>query len=131
MSTRICRYCNKQLPLMNFEIMKVVKGKSYRRWRCKTCQNDSKIARRNRIRNWVLDLKKTLQCSQCSEDDFRLLDFHHANNKHKDFNIGDAIRKGLSQKKILNEIKKCKVLCCKCHRILHWEESNLRIEVVT
>ena len=76
--------------------------------------------RRTKIREWLFSFKRTKKCIKCGEDDFRVLDFHHL-EEDKEMNIGDAIRLGYSIKKIEIEIQKCEILCCKCHRILHWE----------
>lgn len=80
----------------------------------------NKINRREKMRVWLRELKKNLSCKKCGENDYRVLDFHHKNNK--DFSLANAIRRGMSQDRILKEIEKCEVLCCKCHRILHWED---------
>lgn len=47
------------------------------------------------------------------------LDFHHISPDEKDFVIfkNGVVR---SWAKILNEIKKCELLCSNCHREKHW-----------
>jgi hypothetical protein len=122
MEKRECRYCKKEYPIECFETANILKGKRYRRWKCRECKMEQQKKRRKDIREWFCEIKKTLKCEQCGEDDFRVLDFHHEGNEKKEFSMGDAIGRGYSKDKILSEIKKCKVLCCKCHRILHWEE---------
>lgn len=124
MEKRKCRYCKKEYSIEEFEIANIIKGKEYRRWKCKECYNIQKNKRRNEIKKWFIDFKKTLKCEECEEDDFRVLDFHHKNREEKDFMIGDVIKRGYSEKTIMKEVEKCKVLCCKCHRILHWEEKE-------
>lgn len=119
--TRVCKYCETRRPIEKFEIANVIKGKRYRRWKCQKCYQETKNVRRRKIKNWLDDFKKKLSCKTCGENDFRVLDFHH-DDDNKDFNIGDAIRHGLSVDTIRKEIEKCEVLCCKCHRILHWEK---------
>jgi len=119
--TRICKYCNTRCPIKKFEIANIVKGKEYRRWKCQKCYQETKNIRRRKIRIWLNEFKKELICKKCGEDDFRVLDFHH-NKGEKDFTIADASRRGMSIDKIKKEISKCETLCCKCHRILHWEE---------
>ena len=49
------------------------------------------------------------------------LDFHH-HKKNKKHNVGNMIRDGYSWANILKEIKKCVVICCRCHAELH--DSN-------
>lgn len=67
------------------------------------------------IRLWLTNYKTTNGCSQCSENDWRCLDFHH-NKGSKSFNIGDAGRAGKSIETIQSEIAKCIILCANCHR---------------
>jgi len=71
---------------------------------------------------WFIELKKTLKCENCPEDRYWVLDFHHRDPNKKDIEVSKLIRLG-SKKKILNEIKKCKVLCSNCHRDLHYQEK--------
>lgn len=123
MEKRTCKYCGVTLDINQFEIANTVNGKQYRRWRCKTCYLKTKKERRKHIKQWLDEIKKTFSCSQCGDDDFRVLDFHHI-EQNKDFTIGDALRRGYSQQRIEKEISKCEPLCCKCHRILHWEETH-------
>lgn len=49
---------------------------------------------------------------KCSE----ALDFHHTNALEKDFNISSKLS---SWKRIASELKKCVLLCARCHREVH------------
>lgn len=66
-----------------------------------------------KIRKWYIDLKKSKKCIECSESDFRCLDFHHRDPERKEFNISDISR--VSRKRALKEIEKCNPLCKNCH----------------
>lgn len=85
--------------------------------------NTKKRIRKNR-RDWYQDLKKSLKCSRCGIDDFRVLDFHHRDPNEKEVEVANMVRMRLSKKKILAEIEKCECLCANCHRIVHWEEKD-------
>lgn len=61
-------------------------------------------------------IKKTKGCYFCNEHDPLLLDFHHIDPKTKLFKCSDYSRK---LKSLLTEIKKCEIVCCKCHRLIH------------
>ena len=52
------------------------------------------------------------------------LDFHHRDPKDKKINLAASDSCKNIQKK-LEEIKKCDLLCCRCHRELHWKEDTL------
>lgn len=71
------------------------------------------------IRKFVRALKRTLQCEQCGEKDFRCLDFHHKNPKTKELAISQVFRMGWSLEHLKKEIAKCAAICSNCHRKKH------------
>lgn len=72
---------------------------------------------------WFIQYKLSLKCDQCSFKD--ALEFHHIDRAKKIDKISEMITK-YTKEIVLNEIKKCKVLCRCCHRVV---ESNLRLFV--
>ena len=82
----------------------------------------SKIAR-DRIRAFITAHLKANPCVDCGETDPVILEFDHL--KTKDFNISDAARKGVSIKKLNDEIAKCEVRCANCHRRKTYERRGL------
>jgi 5-methylcytosine-specific restriction endonuclease McrA len=82
----------------------------------------SKIAR-DRIRAYITTHLKANPCVDCGETDAIVLEFDHVTSK--DFNISDAARKGVSMKKLRDEIAKCEVRCSNCHRRKTYERSGL------
>ena len=60
------------------------------------------------------------KCENCGNNDIFCLDFHHVEDK--EFAIS-TIRNS-RWTKIVNEIKKCKLLCRNCHRELHCCSSD-------
>lgn len=81
----------------------------------------SKIAR-VRIRAFISNYLKTNPCVDCGETNTIVLEFDHFENKK--FNISDAARKGVSMKKLEDEIAKCEVRCANCHRKKTYERSG-------
>lgn len=75
--------------------------------------------RKKEIREWFKELKNTFKCIVCGESTAVCLDFHHENEKDKEHNISKMVKNGLSKRKILEELKKCKCLCSNCHRKYH------------
>ncbi len=120
---RICKYCDRDLSLEQFEITGTVKGIAYRRRRCKDCKRKLKQARIIRLREWFQNYKENLSCTKCGSSDFRVLEFHHASGD-KEHNVSDMITAGYSTERVQGEIKKCDVLCANCHRIVHWEQAK-------
>ena len=64
----------------------------------------------------VIEYKK--ECQICGEGDFRVLVFHHINKADKLFSPSQPAQR--SEKAIINEIKKCLVLCLNCHKKVHF-----------
>lgn len=118
----ICKYCLEERNVLDFEIANTIKGKIYRRRKCKFCKQKNQNRRRKTLRLRLDKLKRSLSCVRCGFSDYRALEFHHTDATIKDFNIADACRMGLSFEKILEEISKCETLCANCHRIEHYRE---------
>lgn len=53
-------------------------------------------------------------CVICGDTRIEALDFHHLNPAEKEHNVTK-----IGRKKMLEEIKKCVVLCASCHRVEH------------
>jgi hypothetical protein len=118
-----CRYCGKTKKIEDFNTSGNLNGKIYYRNKCKNCHLKTKNKRRELIKDWYRDLKKTLSCSHCGNSDFRVIQFHHEKN-NKEGNISDMVSSANSKKNILKEIKKCIPLCANCHCILHFEKNK-------
>ena len=60
------------------------------------------------------------KCSNCGYNKcYAALDFHHLDKNKKIFEISTGIKNKFSEKDIINEVKKCIILCSNCHRELH------------
>lgn len=80
-------------------------------------------SRRQELRKWFKELKKTLSCGECGEQRTPCLDFHHKDPLQKEINISQSHNKGWGKERILAEIAKCEVLCSNCHRCRHAADS--------
>lgn len=129
MEQRKCRACEVVKPLDEFANAGTVKGVKYYRHLCVPCYSESKKPRKEKIRAAFYEIKKSCECEECGEDDFRVLDFDHKDPGQKTFNIGDGIRKGFTLDTIKEEMAKCRVLCANCHRRKTWDERNYEIRV--
>lgn len=80
--------------------------------------------RRKEMKEWFWDLKTKYTCETCGFSHPACIDFHHHSGK-KEADLSKAISsKGWGKERILKEIKKCKVLCSNCHRILHFDKPS-------
>ena len=61
------------------------------------------------------DLKSSLGCFDCGENNHIVLDFDHLRDKK--YNVSRMVHDGFSWKAILKEVEKCQVVCANCHRI--------------
>ena len=119
-----CNKCNVEKSLNEFNKNKNKKdGYSIV---CKQCmsqyykENEQQYFNR---RKWFYDIKSELKCERCGFDHPAALDFHHKDPTQKSFGI--SANKHIGKEKVLEEIKKCKVLCANCHRIEHAIRYNI------
>lgn len=86
-------------------------------------------------RQYILKRKMDLinmlggKCENCGmiadEHNLAVFDFHHRNPDEKSFNLGQNTIGNKSFDEVVEEAKKCAVLCSNCHRLLHFgEEKN-------
>lgn len=74
--------------------------------------------RRKKIRQMAVEYKGG-KCEQCGYDRcIEALEFHHLDASKKDFNVS---QRGYTRswKRVVEELKKCTMLCANCHRELH------------
>ena len=129
---KLCSKCNTEKEISMFG-----KGSGtrdgYAPW-CRECRSiynynwrkNNKGYHKNRTYNrskWLQDIKKTLECIQCSENHPAALVFHHRNPENKEFSIAWG-QSRYSREIVEREIEKCDVYCANCHNILHWEMKN-------
>jgi len=79
-----------------------------------------KREKRKELSIWLYNYKSNQSCSICGEKDPACLDFHHKNKSEKKFEIM-VKRKIRTIEEVLEEIKKCDIVCANCHRKIHKE----------
>jgi hypothetical protein len=77
------------------------------------------LLRKLKIKEWFDKYKSNLKCVRCGESDPICLDFHHVDPSTKIEEVPIMVHKGCGIDRILQEIKKCIVLCANCHRKEH------------
>lgn len=70
---------------------------------------------------WWDAYKASLSCIRCGESHFACLEFHHIKPEEKKLKISHYTKGGWigNKPKLLEELKKCIVLCANCHRKEH------------
>lgn len=104
----ICKECDKKYPYID-------KNKKYASKEfCPTCL----LRLRHRLKKYKLVQLLGGKCSSCGYDKcLAALHFHHEDPSKKSFDIG--VNRWLSYEKLLNEAKKCILLCSNCHAEKH------------
>lgn len=88
-------------------------GKNSVRWRCIRCSYERQLKSN---RNTKIKLVKACggECKICGYSRcMNAMEFHHLDRTKKEFQIS---RKSISFDKLLEEAKKCLLVCCRCHR---------------
>ena len=113
------------MPFSNREKQRAASRRHYEKHRDQVIADAKKYSKivRARIRAYIKDYLKANPCVDCGEADPVILEFDHV--RDKDFNISDATRKGVSMKKLSDEIAKCEVRCSNCHRRKTYQRSGL------
>lgn len=115
MVSKICTRCKKELPITEFH--KNANRKTNHSF-CKACHNKAIQQVYLNKTNALNKYKENLGCKKCGDKRFYLLDFHHTNANEKTITISKALKRSLEF--IMEEVKKCDVLCANCHREWHY-----------
>lgn len=93
--------------------------------------------RRERQRQLNLERKRAIlaamrrsACSRCgfepqTDAELSVLDFHHVDPAEKSFEISPSSTRSLDS--LIEEARKCQILCANCHRIVHYENGGTNI----
>lgn len=127
---RVCKHCNQIKPLTDFPKHKdCILG---RQPKCKACNYErvkdwynKNRKRRQDISNERLRKRKQAaikrfgnKCADCANSFADCVyDFHHVDGT-KEMNPSHAFQ--LSEKRMLEELNKCTMLCANCHRLRHF-----------
>jgi hypothetical protein len=84
-------------------------------------------AQLNKDRNfkYVEDIKKRSKCTDCGNNDYRVLEFDHLPQFEKIGHIATLIRKGWTIQRLDTEIAKCDIVCANCHKIRTWARKQM------
>lgn len=98
-------------------------------YRCKKCAAES-VQKRRKILKEELIAYKGGKCEICGYDKCNAaLEFHHINPNEKEFGISvSGVTRSIEELK--KEADKCLLLCCNCHRELHWKlDNNIPVDI--
>jgi len=93
-------------------------------WR-KARQLDAQKQREDRY-NFCANVKVQFGCSECGEDHYICLEFHHVDPEEKRQNKGKTAQPPsifhLGWDNIIKELAKCEIMCMNCHHKFHERE---------
>ncbi len=80
--------------------------------------------RRQKALNFLRDFKSNRLCVKCGwKEHTEILNFHHKNPKEKTLSLSGGSIGQVKKERLLEEIKKCELLCPNCHFWLHYRET--------
>lgn len=124
-----CSICKEEKEISAFNTNKA--RKDGLQTACKECcKSQAKNWYSNNKKQHIQDVKKRKdvakqklfeylqdkKCAHCPENDPIVLEFDHIDRTEKEHQIGTMVLKNYSWNTILEEIKKCQILCANCHR---------------
>jgi len=73
---------------------------------------------------YVLALLRAAHCADCGENDIRVLEFDHVDGKTGDVTV--MARDGCSLARLEDEVDRCEIRCCNCHRrkTIRWQRAR-------
>lgn len=96
---------------------------------CKSCYRDKARLKYHKRANDLNDYKCKIGCNKCKDTRGYVLDFHHKDPSTKSFSISSNPNVSISNKKFIEEIEKCVLLCANCHREFHYLENKEGITI--
>lgn len=99
---------------------------SENKYRCIKCRSEAVQRKRENIKKLLIEYKGN-KCEICGYNRcISALEFHHKDPKEKDFSIGQkGYTRSLDKNK--KEVDKCLLVCANCHREIHEELRNKKI----
>lgn len=107
-------------------------------YQCKTCTREAvtnsynkksayyakkSLNRKKEIRNEVRRIKESTPCKDCGKKyPYFIMEFDHLSKKS--FNVASGMAGGYN--KLLNEMKKCEIVCVLCHRLRTYNRKLTR-----
>lgn len=75
---------------------------------------DKNVTNRKEIQSIIYDWLSTQKCKDCGINDVRVLEFDHLADKTASVS---SLMNGRSIKRMIEEIRKCEIVCANCHKI--------------
>lgn len=90
--------------------------------------DSASLTKERYLRAWAAAYKRSAGCSRCQITDERCLQFHHTAPGSKTASVSALITHCHPADEVVEEVKRCAVLCANCHRIEHRTSDNPETE---
>ena len=127
METKVCTKCGKELSIEEFNWRSKAAGT--RRSECKYCHSTYMKAQYQKKKDIVQQMKSEQSCAKCGETRGYTLDYHHLDPSIKEESIARMTSNNYRLDAVMEEIKKCVVLCSNCHREFHYLEEREQLTI--
>lgn len=87
------------------------------------------LKNRETLRHLVENVKASVGCGICGEKEPACLEFHHIDPSKKELCVARLVARK-NEKRVMDEIAKCVVLCCNHHRQFHAGKLSITFEVI-
>jgi predicted RNA-binding Zn-ribbon protein involved in translation (DUF1610 family) len=116
-AAKVCSSCKVELPIGEFYSNGYQpNGKKKYKSKCKQCQT---VQNKNRVENIIIEVAGSYSCNICGYNKCtNALEFHHIDPSKKEYLISDL--KTCSKEILVEELKKCIIVCSNCHREIHY-----------
>lgn len=82
---------------------------------------ESAVKRKHDLLDWYRELKHQKPCRDCGAVlHYCQLDFDHLPQYQKRFEVSQMVRLGYEKEKIVEEVRKCELVCKNCHALRTW-----------
>ncbi len=115
-----CRHCGQMKSISNFAKHPETKDR-LQSW-CRDCKSQYGNPQRQEVKIKIREYKEKHGCYYCGERNVNILDFHHVTGKTFGLDLSHSRNWSL----ILEEIKKCIILCKPCHSKEHSRLGRIR-----
>jgi protein-arginine kinase activator protein McsA len=140
-TTKYCSACQQSRPLAEFNVRRASADglqnicRACNRAKARTYYAEHReahirviMARKAQIRRATLDAVGEFlhlnPCTDCGEQDVRVLDFDHRPGVEKSADVMKLVQDGYSLARVMDEIAKCDVRCRNCHAKVTYERMG-------
>lgn len=122
MTTWKCPKCEKTKKHYGRGLCQRCYVKTHRAQYYKENQRRGRLRKKQKRVEAILAIKLLGKCTDCGETHPACLSFHHLDSSKKTGSVMVMAKSGVSMERLIEELKKCILLCVNCHLKRHWHK---------